>query len=89
MNEYMWVTDKVNLTGKLIAATNILEMEKLRNLLAKISTLRMWLKFDKIEKAKTNREQINKSKKYVFEKNNKVVKLLIILSAKKDERKQK
>lgn len=89
MNEYMWVTDKVNLTGKLIAATNILEMEKLRNLLAKISTLRMWLKFDKIEKAKTNTEQINKSKKYVFEKNNKVVKLLIILSAKKDERKQK
>lgn len=45
--------------------------------------------FDKIEKAKANREQINKSKKYVFEKNNKVVKLLIILTAKKDESKQK
>ena len=41
MNEYMWVTDKVNLIGKLIVATNILEMEKLRKLLAKISTLRM------------------------------------------------
>ena len=40
-NEYMWVTDKVNLIGKLIVATNILEMEKLRKLLAKISTLRM------------------------------------------------
>ena len=88
MNKYMWVADKVNLTWKLIVATNILEMEKLRKLLAKISTLRMWLKFDKIEKAKTNREQINKSKKHVFEKNNKVVKLLIILTA-KNERKQK
>ena len=41
MNEYMWVTDKVNLTGKLLVATNILETEKLRKPLAKISTLRM------------------------------------------------
>lgn len=41
MNEYMWVADKVNLTGKLIVPTNMLEMEKLRKLLAKISTLRM------------------------------------------------
>lgn len=41
MNEYLWVTDKVNLTGKLLVATNILEMKRLRKLLAKISTLRM------------------------------------------------
>lgn len=31
MNEYLWVTDKVNLTGKLLVATNILEMKDSEN----------------------------------------------------------